>query len=137
LRNGLVLDPELLPDIMKKHFTEQMTDFVVCPWSAGQGGDLYGEHSDLLTLAIATLVGKQNDEAFGGHTMNTQWKQVKRITLSSIETLEDLNTRLEDLRDSDKTLYQTVGINLESNLAIMKILPGNGFPCPICTESAS
>jgi hypothetical protein len=45
--------------------------------------------------------------------MDTQWKQVKRITLSSITTLEDLATRLEDLRDSDTTLSQTVGTNLE------------------------
>jgi hypothetical protein len=75
-----------------------MEDFVACPWSEGQGGDLDGEHSDLLTHALATLVGKQNDEAFGGNNMDTQWKQVKRITLSSVKTLEDLTTRLEDLR---------------------------------------
>jgi hypothetical protein len=94
LRNGLVPDLECLPDIMKKHFIEQMADFVAFPWSEGQGGDLDGEHSDLLTHALNTLVGKQNDEAFGGNTMDTQWKQVKRIPLSSIKTLEDLNTRL-------------------------------------------
>jgi hypothetical protein len=34
--------------------------------------------------------------------------------LSSIKTLEDLTTRLEDLRDSDTTLSQTLGTNLES-----------------------
>jgi hypothetical protein len=59
-------------------------------------------------------VGKQNDETFGGNTMDTRWKQVKRITLSSINTLEDLTTRLEDLRDSETTLYHTEGGNLES-----------------------
>jgi hypothetical protein len=59
-------------------------------------------------------VGKQNDEAFGGNTMDTQWKKVKHITLSSINTLEDFTTWLEDLRDSDTTLSQTVGTNLES-----------------------
>jgi hypothetical protein len=74
---------------------------------------LDGEHSALLTHAITTLVGKQNDEAFGGNNMDTQWKQVKRITLSSVKTLEDLTTRLEDLRDSETTLSQTVGTNLE------------------------
>jgi hypothetical protein len=74
---------------MKKHFTEQMTDFLACPWSEGQGGDLYGEHSDLLTHTLATLMGKQHDEAFGGNTMGTQCKQVKCITLSSIKTLEE------------------------------------------------
>jgi hypothetical protein len=42
LRNGLVPDPERLQDIMKKHFTEQMANFVACPWSEGQGGDLDG-----------------------------------------------------------------------------------------------
>jgi hypothetical protein len=73
---------------------------------------LDGEHSDLLTHAITTLVGKQNDEAFGGNNMDTQWKQVKRITLSSIKTLENLTTRLEDLRDSKTTLFRTVGTNL-------------------------
>jgi hypothetical protein len=114
LRNGLVPDPERLPDIIEKHFTEQMADFVKCPWSEGHGGDLDGEHSDLLTHALTTLVGKQNDEAFGGNNMDTQWKQVKRITLSSIKTLEDLTTRLEYLRDSETTLSQTVGTNLES-----------------------
>jgi hypothetical protein len=46
--------------------------------------------------------------------MDTQWKQVKRITLSSIKTLEDLTNRLEYLRDSDTILSQTVGTNLES-----------------------
>jgi hypothetical protein len=46
--------------------------------------------------------------------MDTKWKQVKRITLSSVKTLEDLTTRLEDLRDSDTTLSQTVVTNLES-----------------------
>jgi hypothetical protein len=81
---------------MNKHFTEQMADFVACPWPKGQGGDLDGEHIDLLTHAITTLVRKQNDEAFGGNNMDTQWKQVKRITLSSIKALEDLTTRLED-----------------------------------------
>jgi hypothetical protein len=71
LRNGLVPDPERLPGIMKKHFTEQMADFVACPWSEGQGGDLDGGHSDILTHTLTTLVGKQNDEAFGGNTMDT------------------------------------------------------------------
>jgi hypothetical protein len=114
LRNVLVPDPERLPDIMKKDFTEQMADFVACPWSEGRGCDLDGEHSDLLTHALATLVVKKNDEAFGGNNMDTQWKQVKRITLSSVKTLEDLTTLLEDLRDSGTTLSQTVGTNLES-----------------------
>jgi hypothetical protein len=90
-----------------------MSDFVACPWSEGQGGDLDGEHSDLLTHALTTLVGKQNDEDFGVNTMYTQWKQVKCITLSSVKTLEDLTTRLGDLRDSEITLSQTVGTNLE------------------------
>jgi hypothetical protein len=58
-------------------------------------------------------VAKQNDEAFGGNTMDTQWKQVKCVTFSSIKTLEDLTTRLEDLRDSEITLSLTVGTNLE------------------------
>jgi hypothetical protein len=113
LINCFVPDPESLPDIMKKHFTEQMEDFVACPWLEGQSGDLDGEHSNILTHALATLVGKQNDEAFGGNTMDTQWKQVKRITLSSIKTLEDLTTRLEDLSDTKTTLSQTIGTNLE------------------------
>jgi hypothetical protein len=86
-RNGLVPDPDRLPDIMNKHFIEQIADFVTCPWSGGQGGDLDGERSDLSTRALATLVVKQNDEAFGGNNMDTQWKQVKRITLSSTKTL--------------------------------------------------
>jgi hypothetical protein len=38
LINGLVPDPERLPEIMKKHFTEQRADFMACPWSEGQGG---------------------------------------------------------------------------------------------------
>jgi hypothetical protein len=42
LRNGLVPDPESLPDIMKKHFTDQMAYFLACPWLEGQGGDLDG-----------------------------------------------------------------------------------------------
>jgi hypothetical protein len=114
LRNCLFPDPNHLPDIMKKHFTEQMADVVACTWSEGQGGDLDGEHSDFLTRALTTLLGKENDEAFGGNTMDTQCKQVKRITLSSIKTLEDLTTRLEYLRDGETTLSETVGINLES-----------------------
>jgi hypothetical protein len=72
LRNGLVPDPERLPDIIKKHSTEQMADFVACHWSEGQGGYLEGEHSDILTHALTTLVGNQNDEAFGGNIMETQ-----------------------------------------------------------------
>jgi hypothetical protein len=113
LINGLVLDPECIPYSTKKHFTEQMADFVACLWSEGQGGDLDGEHSDILICALTTLVGKENDEAFGGNTMDIQWKQVKCITLSSIKTLKDLTTRLEDLRDSTTTLSQTVGTDLE------------------------
>jgi hypothetical protein len=114
LRNGLVPDPERLPDVMKKHVTEQMADFVTCPWSEVQGGDLYGEHSDLLIQFLITLVGQQNDEDFRGNTRDTQWKQVKRITLSSVKTLEELTTRLEDLRDRKTTLSQTMSTNLES-----------------------
>jgi hypothetical protein len=60
LRKCLVPDPERLPDIMKKNFTEQMADLVACPWSEGQGGDLDGEHCELLTHALATLVGEKN-----------------------------------------------------------------------------
>jgi hypothetical protein len=71
-----------------------MADVVVCPWSEGQGGDLDGEHNDILTHALTTIIGKQHDEAFGGNTMGTQWKQVKSITLISIQTLEDLNMRV-------------------------------------------
>jgi hypothetical protein len=90
-----------------------MADFVACPWSEGQGGDLDGENSDILTHALTTLVVKQKDEAFEGNTMYNQWKQATCITLSSIKTLEDLTTRLEDLRDSKTTLSQTVGTNLK------------------------
>jgi hypothetical protein len=111
--NILVPDPERLPDIMKNHFTEQMADFVACPCSEGQGGDLDGEHSDILTHALATLVSKQTHEAFGGNTMDTQWKQIQMHHFSSIKNLEDLTTRLKDLRDSKTTLYQTVGTDLE------------------------
>jgi hypothetical protein len=57
-----------------------------------------GEHSDLLTYALTTLVGKQNDETWGGGTMDTQWKQVKIITLGSVKPLEELTTMMEDLR---------------------------------------
>jgi hypothetical protein len=46
--------------------------------------------------------------------MDTQWKQVTLITLSSVKTLEVFFTRLEDLRDRETTLSQTVGTNLES-----------------------
>jgi hypothetical protein len=42
---------------MNKHFTEQMGDFVACPWSEGQGGDMDGEHIDIFTQALTTLVG--------------------------------------------------------------------------------
>jgi hypothetical protein len=84
------------------------------PWLEGQGGDLDGEHSDLLTHALTTLVGKQHDKAFGCNTMDTQWKQFKLITLSSAKTLEYFTTRLEDIRDSEITLSQTLGTNLES-----------------------
>jgi hypothetical protein len=114
LRKGLVPDPERLLDKMKKHFTEQMADFVACPLTEGQGVDLDGEHSGPLTHSLTTLVGKQNDQAFGGNTMDIHWKQVKIITLSSVKTLEDLTTCLEDIIDSDATLSQTVGTNLES-----------------------
>jgi hypothetical protein len=73
------------------------------------------EDSDLLTHALTTLVGKLNGEYWGGgDTMDTQWKQVKHITLSSVKTLEDLTTRLEDMRDCGNTLPQTLGTNLES-----------------------
>jgi hypothetical protein len=75
---------------------------------------LDGKNSDLLTHSLVTLVGKQNDEAFGGNTMDTHWKQVKFINLSSIKTLEDLTTRPEDLRDGETILSQTVGTYLES-----------------------
>jgi hypothetical protein len=71
LRNGLVPDPERLPEVMNKHFTEQMTDFLACPWLEGQGGDLDGEHNDSLTHALTALVGNKNDEAFGVNTMDT------------------------------------------------------------------
>jgi hypothetical protein len=79
-----------------------------------KANELDGEHSDLLTHALTTLAGEQHNDAFGGNTMDTQWKQVKRITLSSIKTLEDLTTRLEDIRDSKNTLSQTMVTNLES-----------------------
>jgi hypothetical protein len=66
-----------------------------------------------LINTLTTLVGTQNDEAFGENTMDTQWKQAKRITLSYVKNLEYLTTRLQDLRDSETTLSQTVGTNLE------------------------
>jgi hypothetical protein len=71
-----------------------MAYFMACPWSDGQGGDLGGEHSYILSHTLTKLVGKQHDEAFEGNMMDTQWKQVKRITLSYIKTLEYLTTRL-------------------------------------------
>jgi hypothetical protein len=128
LINGLVPEPECLPEIMKKHFTEQMADFVACPWPEGKGGDLDGENSDILTHALTTLVGKQNDEAFGGNNMDTKWKQVTRITFSSIKTLEDLTARMEDLRDSETTLSQNVETNLES------VMLKAGYDCDLSRE---
>jgi hypothetical protein len=56
--------------------------------------------------------GSKMVSPFGGNTMDTQWKQVKRITLISIKTLEYLTTRMEDLREIETTLAQTVGTNL-------------------------
>jgi hypothetical protein len=78
LRNGLVPDHERLPEIMKKNFTQHMADLVACSWSEDQGGNLNGEDSDLLTCALTTLVGKENDEDFGGNTMDTYCKQETR-----------------------------------------------------------
>jgi hypothetical protein len=75
---------------------------------------LDGEHIDLLTHSLTTLVGKQNYEAFGGNTVENQWKQVKHINVSSVKTLEDLTTWLEYLRDCEKNLSQTVGTKQES-----------------------
>jgi hypothetical protein len=60
--------------------------------------------------------------------------------LSFIKTLEDLTTRLEDLRDSETTLFQTVGTNLEYVMfkaGYDEYLAREWFPCPIYTESAS
>jgi hypothetical protein len=57
------------------------------PLVRGPGSYVDGEHSDILTHPLTILVGKQNYEAFGGNTMDTQWKQ-KHITLISIKTLE-------------------------------------------------
>jgi hypothetical protein len=68
----------------------------------------------ILDHALVTPVGKKNDEEVGGNTMDTQWKQVKRITLSSVKTLENLTTWLEDLRDCGNTLSQNLGAHLES-----------------------
>jgi hypothetical protein len=71
--------------------------------------------------------------------MDTQWKQVKRNIMSSIKTLEDLTTRLEDLRYSETTLSQTVGTSLESLMlkaGYDEDLARDGFICPISTESA-
>jgi hypothetical protein len=42
LRNGLVPEPKRILYIMKKHFTDQMADFVACNWSEGQGGESDG-----------------------------------------------------------------------------------------------
>jgi hypothetical protein len=56
LRNDLVPDPDRLPDVTKKHFTEHMMDFVAYPWLEVQGGDLDGEHSEILTHALTALV---------------------------------------------------------------------------------
>jgi hypothetical protein len=95
---------------MKKHFTEQMADFMACPWLEVQGGDLDSERSDLLTHSLTTLVRKQNDESVGVNIMDTQWKQVNRITFMSINTLEDLTIlQLEDLRNSETNVSQTDG----------------------------
>jgi hypothetical protein len=94
---------------MKKHFKEQMANFLACPWSEDQGGDLDGEHSDILNHDHTTLVGKQNYNFLGGNTMDTQRKQVKRITLSSIKTLEELTILLEDLSDSETNLVPNCG----------------------------
>jgi hypothetical protein len=66
-----VADTERLPEVLQFFFTEQLPEFVACPWPAGQGGDFDGKHGDLLTHALTTLVGKQNDETFGGITMET------------------------------------------------------------------
>jgi hypothetical protein len=46
--------------------------------------------------------------------MDTKWKQVKRITLGSLKTLEELIIRMEDLRDVEAILSQTVSTNFES-----------------------
>jgi hypothetical protein len=72
------------------------------------------EHSELLTHDLATLAGKKNDATFGGNTMDTPRKKIKRITFSSTKTLEDLTTRLEDLMESETTVSQTVSTNLKS-----------------------
>jgi hypothetical protein len=36
LRNGFVPDPERLPEVLKKHFTEQLADVLACHWSEGK-----------------------------------------------------------------------------------------------------
>jgi hypothetical protein len=50
----------------------------------------------------------------GGGTMDTQWKQVKRLTLGSVKTLEGITTRMEGLRDVEAILSQIASTNLES-----------------------
>jgi hypothetical protein len=46
--------------------------------------------------------------------MDDPWKKVKDITLRSVSSLEDLTTWLEDMRDCEKTLSQSVGTSLGS-----------------------
>jgi hypothetical protein len=43
LINGLVPDTDILHELLKNHVTEQLSDFVACPWSEDQGGDLDGD----------------------------------------------------------------------------------------------
>jgi hypothetical protein len=46
--------------------------------------------------------------------MDTQWKQVKIITLGSVKTLEELTISMKDLRYVEVILSQTVSTKLES-----------------------
>jgi hypothetical protein len=87
-RNGLVPDSERLPEIMKKNSTQKCKIL----WR------VLGQRARELIWIITTLVGKP----------------VKRFTLISFKTLEDLITGLDDLSDSDNTLSQTVGTHLQS-----------------------
>jgi hypothetical protein len=51
----------------------------------------------LLTRALTTLAVNQNYETVGGTNMDTQQKQVQRITLGSVKTIDELTIRMEDL----------------------------------------
>lgn len=116
LREKLVPDARYMSAASTQHLCEQFLDFCAQPSTVESVVSENADNNALLSRALSSLTGQQNDITLGGAPADHNWRSLKRITFCDLKNRAMLEDRLKDLQDGQYLVQTTTKNNIASVL---------------------